>query len=157
MATHYRVLYPFSAEARGELTVAANVRVELIAGEEHAGEGWCVAKRLDTEETGLLPMSYLATVDVATPAAPPAGATPPTTPGGSLPCPRPVLSLSPLLTHASPPLLEQVRDLLEQQMAIEDAAADAAVAATPGLSPTSAAGSAVKYARAVGRDSPGAY
>ena len=26
MATHYRVLYPFSAEARGELTVAANVR-----------------------------------------------------------------------------------------------------------------------------------
>lgn len=55
------------------------------------------------------------------------------------------------------PLLEQVRDLLEQQMAIEDAAADAAVAATPGLSPTSAAGSAVKYARAVGRDSPGAY
>jgi len=76
---------------------------------------------------------------------------------GVLPCPRPVLSLSPLLTHASPPLLEQVRDLLEQQMAIEDAAADAAVAATPGLSPTSAAGSAVKYARAVGRDSPGAY
>ena len=75
MATHYRVLYPFSAEARGELTVAANVRVELIAGEEHAGEGWCVAKRLDTEETGLLPMSSLATVDVATPAAPPAGAT----------------------------------------------------------------------------------
>ena len=74
-----------------------------------------------------------------------------------LPCPRPVLSLSPLLTHASPSLLEQVRDLLEQQMAIEDAAADAAVAATPGLSPTSAAGSAVKYARAVGRDSPGAY
>ena len=117
MATHYRVLYPFSAEARGELTVAANVRVELIAGEEHAGEGWCVAKRLDTEETGLLPMSYLATVDVATPAAPPAGATPPTTPGGSatsprdlpssrsgvLPCPRPVLSLSPLRAHASPP------------------------------------------------------
>lgn len=50
-----------------------------------------------------------------------------------------------------------MRDLLEQQMAIEDAAADAAVAATPGLSPTSAAGSAVKYARAVGRDSPGAY
>ena len=82
MATHYRVLYPFSVEARGELTVAANVRVELIAGEEHAGEGWCVAKRLDTKETGLLPMSYLATVDVATPAAPPAGATPPTTPGG---------------------------------------------------------------------------
>ena len=38
MATLYRVLYPFSAEARGELTVAANVRVELIAGEEHAGE-----------------------------------------------------------------------------------------------------------------------
>jgi len=52
---------------------------------------------------------------------------------------------------------QMVRDLLEQQMAIEDAAADAAVAATPGLSPTSAAGSAVKYARAVGRDSPGAY
>ena len=48
-----------------------------------------------------------------------------------------------------------VRDLLEQQMAIEDAAADAAVAATPGLNPTSAAGSAVKYARAVGRGSPG--
>ena len=90
MATHYRVLYPFSAEARGELTVAANVRVELIAGEEHAGEGWCVAKRLDTEETGLLPMSYLATVDVATPAAPPAGATPPTTPGGSAAAPQPV-------------------------------------------------------------------
>ena len=104
MATHYRVLYPFSAEARGELTVAANVRVELIAGEEHAGEGWCVAKRLDTEETGLLPMSYLATVDVATPAAPPAGATPPTTPGGSAAAPQPVpMETAPWSPAAPPP------------------------------------------------------
>ena len=45
-------------------------------------------------------------------------------------------------------------DLLEQQMAIEDAAADAAVAAVARPQPDVGGGFGGSYARAVGRDFP---